>query len=145
MKIVAQRVSSASVTADNSVTGSIKQGLVVFLAIHKDDTEEKIQKMVDKIVKLRIFEDRDGKMNQSIIDIKGEILLVSQFTLYGDTSRGNRPSFIEAADPEKAEIYYEKCITALKTKNLPVATGRFRTSMSVELVNDGPTTLIIDL
>ena len=145
MRIVIQRVSSASVTADNSVIGSIQQGLVIFLAIHKDDTEEKIEKMVDKIIKLRIFEDHDSKMNQSIIDIKGEILLISQFTLYGDTSRGNRPSFIEAANPEKAKIYYEKCITALKTKNLLVATGRFRTSMSVELVNDGPTTLIINL
>ncbi len=145
MKVVIQRVTNAHVTSDNLILGSINHGLVIFVAIHQNDTEFSITKMAEKIINLRIFEDENGKMNQSIIDTKGEILLISQFTLYGDCTKGNRPSFITAADPEKAQKYYEKLITALKEKNLKVATGKFRSYMQVNLINDGPTTLIIEI
>lgn len=145
MRAVIQRVSHASVSCDNQKIGSIKSGLVVFLAIHQNDTEDMVEKMADKISKLRIFEDSNEKLNLSILDTGGEILLVSQFTLYGDCTQGNRPSFIEAAAPEKAEEYYEKCILALQAKNISMATGKFKTSMQVSLVNDGPTTLILNI
>jgi len=145
MKAVIQRVNNASVTSENTIVGSISSGLVVFLAIHQDDTEDMVAKLADKISKLRIFEDSDEKMNLSIIDTRGEILVVSQFTLYGDCNQGNRPSFINAAKPEKAEQYYEKFIQALRAQNIPVSTGKFKTYMQVSLVNDGPTTIIIDI
>jgi len=145
MRAVIQRVSRASVKSDNQEIGSIKAGLVVFLAIHQNDTEDMIEKMADKISKLRIFENSEQKLNLSILDTGGEILLVSQFTLYGDCTQGNRPSFIEAAAPEKAEKYYEKSILALRAKNISVATGKFKTSMQVSLVNEGPTTIILDI
>ena len=145
MRAVIQRVNNASVTSDNTIVGSISSGLLVFLAIHQDDTEDMIVKLADKISKLRIFEDSDQKLNLSIIDTGGEILVVSQFTLYGDCSQGNRPSFINAAKPDKAEKYYEQFIQALRTKNISVATGKFKSYMQVSLVNDGPTTIIIDI
>jgi len=145
MRAVIQRVSEASVSSDNQEVEAIKSGLVVFLAIHQNDTEDMVEKMADKISKLRIFEDSDEKLNLSILDTGGEILLVSQFTLYGDCTQGNRPSFIEAAAPEKAEEYYEKCILALRAKNISVATGKFKTHMQISLVNDGPVTIILDL
>lgn len=145
MRAVIQRVTKASVTRENKKTGSIKDGLVIFLAIHQNDTEDIVIKLADKISKLRIFEDNDGKLNLSIMDTDGEILVVSQFTLYGDCSKGNRPSFVEAANAEKAEEYYKKFTQTLQEKNISVATGKFKTYMQVSLINDGPTTIIIDI
>ncbi len=145
MKAVIQKVINASVTSDNSVIGAINYGLVVFLAIHKNDIEANIKKMADKIINLRIFKDADGKINQSVNEVGGELLIISQFTLYGDCTRGNRPSFVKAALPEKAENYYEKFISILKEKNLKIATGKFRSYMRVSLINDGPTTIIIEI
>jgi len=145
MRVVIQRVSRASVSIDNEIVGKINKGFLALFAVHVDDDEKMIEKMADKISKLRIFEDSDEKMNLSLIDVEGEILVVSQFTLYGDTKKGNRPSFIESARPEKAIPYYEKFIRELKNKNLKVETGKFGADMQVELVNDGPVTIIIDL
>lgn len=145
MKAVIQRVINASVTSDNSVIGAINYGLVVFLAIHKNDIEADIEKMAEKIINLRIFEDVDGKINRSVYEVNGDLLVISQFTLYGDCTRGNRPSFVKAALPEKAENYYEKFISILKEKNLKIATGKFRSYMHVNLINDGPTTIIIEI
>lgn len=145
MRAVIQRVNQASVTIGDEITGAISNGLLVLLALHQNDTENAISKMADKIISLRIFEDKDGKMNRSVQDIKGELLVVSQFTLYGDCSKGNRPSFIQAADPAKAEEYYEKFVSYLKDKGFRVPTGRFRSYMSVSLINDGPTTIILDI
>lgn len=145
MRTVIQRVTNASVRSEGEEIGSIKSGLVVFLAIHKNDTEEMIDKLADKISKLRIFEDNNKKLNLSIIDTGGEILVVSQFTLYADCNQGNRPSFTDAADPAKAEKYYEKFIQALRAKNIFVVTGKFKTNMQISLINDGPVTIILDL
>ena len=145
MKVVIQRVSRATVTVQSETIGSIKEGLLVFFSVHAKDTEEMIPKMAEKISNLRIFEDMEGKLNHSVIDTKGEILVVSQFTLYGDCSKGNRPSFIEAAAPEIAEQYYEKLIAYLVDKGIRVATGKFRSYMRIELVNEGPTTIIIEI
>ncbi|NQV89620.1 MAG: D-tyrosyl-tRNA(Tyr) deacylase [Parcubacteria group bacterium] len=145
MKAVVQRVKRASVTVDGEVTGSIDQGLLVFLGIHQDDTDEMIEKMAGKIAKLRIFEDEEGKMSRSVEDIGGSVLMVSQFTLYGDVRKGNRPSFIESARPEKAEPMYEAVVESIRGLGLPVETGRFTAMMDVELVNDGPVTILIEL
>lgn len=145
MRAVVQRVTNAQVSIEGSVVGKIDKGLLVLFAVHVDDREEMIGKMADKISKLRIFEDRDEKMNLSLEDIKGEVLVVSQFTLYGDTKKGNRPSFIESARPEKAIPFYEGFIEKLKEKNIKVQSGKFGADMQVELVNDGPVTVIIDL
>ena len=145
MRAVIQAVSLANVKVDNKIVGKIKRGCLVLLAIHKDDTKDKIAKMADKIERLRIFMDDNGKMNLSLKDVGGEILLVSQFTLYGDTKKGNRPSFIESAKPVKAVPYYEKVVASLKDKGFKVETGYFGAMMSVSLVNEGPTTIIIDL
>ncbi len=145
MKAVVQRVKRASVTVDGEVTGSIEQGLLVFLGIHQDDTDEMIEKMAGKIAKLRIFEDDEGKMSRSVQDIEGAVLIVSQFTLYGDVRKGNRPSFIESARPEKAEPMYEAVVKSIREQGLPVETGRFAAMMDVELVNDGPVTILIEL
>lgn len=145
MRVLAQRVLKASVTVEGQIIGTINKGLLLFVAVHKNDTLDLIPKLADKIIKLRIFEDKNGKMNLSLPDSKGEILVVSQFTLYGDCQKGNRPSFVEAASPEKAETYYEALIKELQKSDLTVASGKFRTYMAVELVNDGPTTLILDL
>lgn len=145
MRCVIQRVNSASVTIDKNTISRIENGLLVLIAIHVNDTEQLIKKMADKIINLRIFEDQAQKMNKSILDTGGEILLVSQFTLYGDSKKGNRPSFINSARPEKAEDYYKKLLMALKEKNIKVQTGQFQSHMQVELINDGPTTIIVDL
>lgn len=146
MRAVIQRVSQATVKVNQELISEINSGFLVFLAIKSDDQEELIEKLADKIVNLRIFEDQSGKMNLSIKEINGEILVVSQFTLYGDVRRGNRPSFIESARPEIAEPFYEKFIQILLSKGLQkVVSGKFGALMSVELVNDGPTTIIIDL
>ena len=145
MRAVIQVVSSANVKVDNKTVGEINLGYLILLAIHNDDTEDKIIKMVDKIEGLRIFTDDNDKMNLSLKDVGGEILLVSQFTLYGETKKGNRPSFIDSAKPIKAVPYYEKVVSLLKDKGFKVATGIFGAMMKVSLVNEGPTTIIIDL
>ncbi len=144
MRAVIQRVSKASVTVGSEVTGKIGPGLLVFLGIHKDDQEQEIKWMVEKIINLRIFEDEHGKMNRSLIDSNGAILVVSQFTLYGDCRKGRRPGYSSAAPPETANILYQQFITAVKQNDISVASGRFQAHMDVELVNDGPVTLLLD-
>lgn len=141
---VIQRVQNASVTINNSVYSSIEQGLLVLLGIHQDDTQEAVSWMSDKIVKLRIFEDEAGKMNKSIIDCKGNILIVSQFTLLGDAKKGNRPSFIEAAKPDKAIPLYESMIEHLRSYQVNTQTGVFGADMKVALINDGPVTILLE-
>ncbi len=144
MRAVIQRVKKANVRVNNKIISEISRGLLVLLAVHKDDKEENLIKMINKIINLRIFEDENRKMNLSILDSGGEILIVSQFTLYGNCKKGNRPNFMESAPPTKAEDYYNKFIDLLKTKNLPVKTGKFGAMMEVSLINDGPVTIIMD-
>lgn len=144
MRAVCQRVSRASVAVDGKVVGSIGTGLLVLLAASKDDGPEQAPWMADKIAGLRVFADAQGKMNLSLVDVRGEILVVSQFTLYGDCRRGKRPSYSEAARPDKAEALYRSFIDALRAKAIPVQEGMFGAMMQVELVNDGPVTLIVD-
>ncbi len=145
MRAVIQRVSEASVRVEGSVSGSIGKGLLILLAVHKDDTFEEMKWVSEKCKRLRIFEDEEGKMNRSVEDIKGEILLVSQFTLYGEVKKGSRPSFITSAGPEKAEYMYKEMINYLeKTMNKKIKTGVFAAKMDVSLINDGPVTIIID-
>jgi len=144
MRAVIQRVKSASVKVDNKVVGQIGEGLLVLLAVHTDDTPKDIDWLAKRVANLRVFEDEQGKMNKSVQDVNGGILVVSQFTLYGDCSDGNRPSFIAAARPEKAKEYYEKFIEQMRATGVNVATGKFQEYMEVELVNDGPVTIIVE-
>lgn len=144
MKIVLQRVSSASVKVDSKIVGSIDHGILLLIGFSSNDTEESILPTLEKIVKLRIFSDEEGKMNKSVLDVNGSALLVSQFTLYADTKKGNRPSFIEAARPEQAIPLYEFFIAEMKKRISKVETGIFGTDMKVELVNDGPVTIVFD-
>ena len=144
MKIVLQRVSSASVKVDDKIVGSIENGLLLLIGFSSNDTEENILPTIEKIVKLRIFSDEEGKMNKSVLDVKGSMLLISQFTLYADTKKGNRPSFIEAARPEQAIPLYEFFIAEMKKRISNVETGIFGADMKVELVNDGPVTIVFD-
>jgi len=145
MKAVIQRVKKASVTVDNKLTGSIEKGLLVLLGIHQHDTQKQLEWMADKILRLRIFNDGEDKMNRSVQDIKGAILVVSQFTLYGDAKKGTRPSYIEAARPEKAKPLYEEFIDYLeKSSSLEIQSGVFAAYMDVELINDGPVTIILE-
>ncbi|MBT3394149.1 MAG: D-tyrosyl-tRNA(Tyr) deacylase [Waddliaceae bacterium] len=145
MKVLIQRVKEASVTVDGKVCGSIGGGLLIFFAAHIDDTNKTIPWLSEKVVGLRIFPDDAGKMNISVSDIDGEILVVSQFTLYGTCSKGKRPEFTKSAPPEKAEALYDEFVEVL-TKKLgkPVSTGKFREHMDVSLINDGPITLEIE-
>ena len=143
MRFVIQRVKHSSVTIDGEVKGKINKGYMVLIGIGQDDNEVIADKMVKKMINLRIFEDEAGKMNRSIIDAGGEILLVSQFTLYGDARHGKRPSFIRAARPEKAIPLYEKAIAKLGEK-VHVETGIFGAEMKVQLINDGPVTILLD-
>ena len=143
MKAVVQRTARASVSIDGNTVGRIDRGLLVLLGIEPDDGEADIEYMVKKCSGLRIFEDENGKMNLSVQDVVGSILLVSQFTLLGDARKGNRPSFTGAAVPEKAIPIYERVISEL-AKRLPVQTGVFGADMQVELVNDGPVTILLD-
>lgn len=130
---------------DNEITGAIDQGLLVLLGIHEDDTDEQLEWMCNKIAKLRIFEDEEGKMNHSVQDVGGGILVVSQFTLYANADKGTRPSFIEAARPEKAQPMYEDMIEWFKTNtDLGIQTGEFGAMMNVKLENDGPVTIILE-
>ena len=145
MRVIIQRVSEASVKVDGAIIGSIQAGLLVLLGIHNEDTLEDIQWISNKLVHMRIFDDADGVMNQSVQAIDGSILLISQFTLYAATRKGNRPSYIAAAKPEIAIPIYEQMILQL-TKDLgkPIATGQFGADMKVALINDGPVTIMID-
>jgi D-aminoacyl-tRNA deacylase len=144
MRVVVQRVLNASVTVDGEVTGVIGQGLLVLLGIAPTDTAAEAQWLADKVVGLRVFMDDEAKTNLSVMDVGGGVLVVSQFTLYGDCRKGRRPSFVGAAAPEMAEPLYEAFVTAVRAWGVPTATGRFGAIMRVELVNDGPVTLLID-
>ncbi|MEY3834722.1 MAG: D-tyrosyl-tRNA(Tyr) deacylase [Bacteroidota bacterium] len=144
MKIVLQRVSSASVKVESNIVGSIDRGMLLLIGFSSNDTEASILPTIEKIVKLRIFSDEEGKMNKSVLDVNGSALLVSQFTLYADTKKGNRPSFIEAARPEQAIPLYEFFIAEMKKRISKVETGIFGADMKVELVNDGPVTIVFD-
>jgi D-tyrosyl-tRNA(Tyr) deacylase len=145
MRTIIQRVSNAKVRVDEQEIDAIHQGLLLLVGIHQKDTEEQLYWMCEKILKVRIFVDEEGKMNKSVMDINGEILVVPQFTLYGDVKKGTRPSYIEAARPEKAKPMYEAMIHYLKNNSqLVVKKGKFGASMDVELVNKGPVTLILE-
>jgi D-tyrosyl-tRNA(Tyr) deacylase len=144
MRAVVQRVSSASVTVGGDVRGAIGGGLLVLVGVGPQDTEADVAWMAEKLRTLRVFEDEAGKMNRSVEETGGSLLLVSQFTLYGDCRKGRRPSFDGAAPPELGERAYEALVTALRAAGLRVETGVFRASMQVSLVNDGPVTLLLD-
>jgi D-tyrosyl-tRNA(Tyr) deacylase len=144
MRAVVQRVSRARVVIDGETVGEIGRGLVVLLGVTHTDTAEAAAWLADKVVGLRIFNDADGKMNRGVADVGGGVLVVSQFTLYGDCQKGRRPSFIDAARPEVAVPLYEAFVNGVKALGVPAATGRFGAMMQVELVNDGPVTLIVD-
>lgn len=145
MKVVLQRAKDASVIVEGEAVGSIQSGLVLLVGIHEKDTEEELEWLCEKILKMRIFDDADGKMNLSVQDVGGELLVVSQFTLYGDASKGNRPSYIEAAGPQKAKKLYEEMIGYFKEhSDLKVHSGTFGAYMDVKLTNDGPVTIILE-
>jgi len=141
MRALVQRVSSASVEIAGDIAGNIGKGILVFVAVTHDDTEKDIKFLADKCVNLRIFDDKDGKMNLSVLDVKGDVLVVSQFTLYGDASHGRRPSFTSSAHPAHAVPLYDLFI---RKSGLKIETGRFRTEMDVKLCNHGPVTIFID-
>lgn len=144
MRAVVQRVRHASVSVDGKQVGAIAGGVVVLLGIKADDSAREIQWLADKIIHLRIFEDQQGKMNLSLQDVGGQMLIVSQFTLYGDCRKGRRPGYSTAAPPEIAEPLYEQFVTAVRERGISAATGRFQAMMNVELNNDGPVTLLLD-
>lgn len=144
MRAVIQRVKESSVTIDQEIVARINTGLLVLLGVNRQDVEIDADQLAAKISQLRIFEDVHGKMNRSLIDIGGEMLIVSQFTLYGDCRKGRRPSFITAAPPDQAERLYKRFISKVKGMGVPVETGRFGAKMTVSLVNDGPVTLIVE-
>lgn len=144
MRCVVQRVAEASVSVDGEVIGRCARGFMVLIGVHVDDTERDLRYMAEKVPKLRVFEDDAGKMNLSLKDVGGEILAISQFTLYGDARGGNRPSFITAARPEKANPMYEQLVEAWRAQGIHVETGRFGADMKVSLVNDGPVTILMD-
>lgn len=145
MKALVQRVDRAQVSVDGEIVGSVGPGLCVLIGVTHDDTSAHAEKMASKLTKLRIFDDEEGRMNRSVADIGGDVLVVSQFTLYGDTAKGNRPSYIDAARPEQAEPLVEELVDHLRSLGLKVETGRFRAMMKVELVNDGPVTIALEL
>src|SRR5947208_1553726 len=144
MRAVVQRVTRAGVVIAGETVGEISAGLVVLLGVTHNDTPEQARWLAEKIVGLRIFNDADGKMNRDLVEVSGAMLIVSQFTLYGDCRKGKRPSFIDAAAPSLAIPLYEAFINSVKALGIPVASGRFGADMKVELVNDGPVTLIVD-
>lgn len=144
MRAVVQRVTRAKVTVDGETTGEIGRGLAVLLGIGQEDNERDIGYLSEKIINLRIFEDENGKMNISLPDIKGELLVVSQFTLYGDCRKGKRPSYEKAARPDTAELLYGKFVEQCRNFGVKTETGRFQAMMQVELINDGPVTLLLD-
>jgi D-tyrosyl-tRNA(Tyr) deacylase len=144
MRAVVQRVKSAAVSVDEDPIASIGKGLVVFLGVGREDDRGDVEYLVEKIPHLRIFQDEGEKFNRSLMDVGGEILVVSQFTLFGDSRKGRRPSFTEAADPEYARALYDDFVSGLREKGLRVQAGRFQAMMMVSLVNDGPVTLLLD-
>lgn len=144
MRAVVQRVSRASVTVDEQVVGRIGHGMLVLLGVGRNDRQADLDYLVEKLLGLRIFGDDEGKMNRSLIDCGGAMLVVSQFTLFGDCRKGRRPSFIDAAPPELGEDLYNRFVAAVASRGVQVATGVFRAHMDVELVNDGPVTLLVD-
>ena len=144
MRCVVQRVSQASVSVDGEVVGAIGPGLLALVGVSSDDTDKDLKYITDKVMNLRIFDDENGVMNRSVLDISGSILAVSQFTLYGDARGGRRPSYFRAAGPEVANAFYERLVAAWREKGIPMETGRFPTEMMVSLVNDGPVTILLD-
>lgn len=144
MKLVIQRVTEASVTVDQKIVGSIQNGLLILVGFTQKDSDKELQFLSQKLLNFRIFADESGKMNKSLLDIKGEILAVSQFTLYADCNTGRRPSFLDAMEPEQAKNLYLKFVQELKKSNLKVETGIFGANMSVQLTNDGPLTFIME-
>jgi D-tyrosyl-tRNA(Tyr) deacylase len=144
MRAVVQRVTRAQVTVNGEIAGKIGRGILVLLGVAATDGESDAEYLADKIAGLRIFEDAGAKMTSSVTDIKGEVLVVSQFTLYGDVRRGKRPSFDAAAPAEQARKLYEYLVERIRTAGLPCQTGRFQETMQVELVNDGPVTILLD-
>jgi D-tyrosyl-tRNA(Tyr) deacylase len=144
MKAVIQRVSRGSVSVNGEVVGKVGKGFVVFLGVGHEDTEEDSNYIAKKIVNMRIFEDHQGKMNLSLAQVDGGVLVISQFTLYGDTRKGNRPSFVDAGHPDHAKRLYEYCIGRIKECDIPTESGVFQAEMLVEIHNEGPVTLVID-
>ena len=144
MRVVIQRVTEARVTVADRTVGQIGAGLCVFLGVATSDEETNANHLADKIIRLRIFEDEQGKMNRSVADVQGEILVVSQFTLYGDSKKGNRPSFSAAASPAEAQRLYDYFTSRLQASGLKISSGQFQAKMAVSLTNDGPVTLIIE-
>ena len=144
MRAVVQRVNSASVTVDGKPISEIGEGLLIFHGVAQEDTSADLDYLTNKIANLRVFEDDEGRMNRSLLEIGGEALVVSQFTLYGDCRKGRRPSFIDAAPPDKAEALYQQLIQALSNLGIPVKSGIFQAMMDVKLVNDGPVTILLD-
>jgi len=144
MRAVVQRVSRSSVRVDDEIIGSVKKGIMVLLGVESGDTEKDVDYMVEKIINLRIFEDEDEVMNFSLLDIKGEMLAISQFTLLGDCRKGRRPSYKNAARPDDANCLYESFVEKSRLKDVRVETGKFQAEMIVDIVNDGPVTLLID-
>lgn len=144
MKAVIQRVGRASVVVEERKIAQIGMGILVLLGVRRDDTKKEAELLAKKTANLRIFSDEQGKMNLSLLDIKGEALVVSQFTLYGNCKKGRRPSFIDAALPEKADLLYQEYVQYLKDEHITVQTGQFQAMMQVELVNEGPVTIILD-
>lgn len=144
MRAVVQRVSEARVTVDGEVTGEIKRGFLVLLGVAADDTQDDVNYLAHKVMGLRVFEDEAGRMNLSLADVSGGMLVVSQFTLLGDCRKGRRPSFIAAARPEQARLLYGSFVAEVRGQGIPVETGRFQEHMDVSLVNDGPVTLLLD-
>ena len=144
MIVVVQRVKSASVTVDNKLVGKIGNGLVLLIGVAETDTKDDVDFVANKCANLRIFQDNQGKLNRSVLDVDGEILAISQFTLLGDTSKGRRPSFIHAAHPDKGNEYYENFIKCLTKQGIHVESGIFGAMMDVELINEGPVTIIVN-
>jgi D-tyrosyl-tRNA(Tyr) deacylase len=144
MRAVVQRVSRAKVSVENEITGEIGRGILILLGVSREDSEKEAFYLLEKTLNLRIFEDAEGKMNLSLLDIAGELLVVSQFTLYGDARKGRRPSFIEAAAPDEANRLYEFFVAQARKQISKVETGRFQAMMDVELVNDGPVTILLE-
>ena len=144
MRACVQRVSECRVTVNDQIVGEIGHGLLVLLGVTQDDVQRDLDYLAEKISQLRIFEDAEGKMNRCLLDIGGAMLVVSQFTLLGDCRKGRRPSFVAAAEPDRAEALYEEFVSVVRAKGIPVATGQFRAHMDVALVNDGPVTILLD-
>lgn len=144
MKVLIQRVNYARVKVNEKIVGQISRGLLLFLGIHENDTEKQVDYLIEKIINLRIFPNVNDKLDQSVLDIKGELLVVSQFTLYADCQRGRRPDFTQAAKPEQALLLYEYFLEQLGKSGLIVASGEFQATMEVELENDGPVTILIE-